>query len=136
MTKRNIFISTIIAASLLFSGFLLSTPAMAAGDLTCKDYQTSIIPVPGCDGEDENATVDGEQVIIGIVKMVIQIMTALIGVVAVGAVIYGAILYGMSGGSPENVKKAKDIWTNVAIGLLLFGFLVAITNFLIPGGVF
>lgn len=74
--------------------------------------------------------------IFSIIKLVIQVMTGIIGVVAVGAVIFGAILYGMSGDNPENVKKAKNIWVNVVIGLLLFAFLVAITNFLVPGGVF
>ena len=135
MTKRNILLGTIIALSAVLGITLAPQPAMAA---TCKDYQTSVLPIPGCDGteKDDDKEVDGQAVIFGIIKIVIQIMTAVIGIVAVGAVIFGAILYGTSGDNPENLKKAKGIWMNVVIGLMLFAFMVAITNFLIPGGVF
>lgn len=133
MTKRNILLSTIIALSAVLGIALAPQPAMAA---TCKDYQTSVLPIPGCDGTNPDEEVDGQAVIFGIIKIVIQIMTAVIGIVAVGAVIFGAILYGTSGDNPENLKKAKGIWMNVVIGLMLFAFMVAITNFLIPGGVF
>ena len=50
--------------------------------------------------------------------------------------IVGAILYSMSGDNPENIKKAKTIWVNTLIGLGTYAFFVALTNFLIPGGVF
>lgn len=133
MTKRNILLSTIIALSAVLGITLAPQPAMAA---TCKDYQTSVLPIPGCDGANQDKEVDGQAVIFGIIKIVIQIMTAVIGIVAVGAVIFGAILYGTSGDNPENLKKAKGIWMNVVIGLMLFAFMVAITSFLIPGGVF
>ncbi|OYW84810.1 hypothetical protein B7Z17_03455 [Candidatus Saccharibacteria bacterium 32-49-10] len=133
MTKRNILLSTIIALSAVLGITLAPQPAMAA---TCEDYQTSVLPIPGCDGAKPDKEVDGQAVIFGIIKIVIQIMTAVIGIVAVGAVIFGAILYGTSGDNPENLKKAKGIWMNVVIGLMLFAFMVAITDFLIPGGVF
>lgn len=93
---------------------------------SCGGADTSIID---CDDNDHNA-------IFTVLAQVIRILTFGIGAVAVGAVIFGAILYGMSGDNPENVKKAKGIWINVVIGLVLFAFLVGITNFLIPGGVF
>lgn len=133
MTKRNILLSTIIALSAVLGIAFAPQPAMAA---TCKDYKTSILPIPGCDGTTPDKEVDGQGVIFGIIKIVIQIMTAAIGIVAVGAVTFGAILYGASGDNPENVKKAKGIWMNVVIGLVLFAFMVSITNFIIPGGVF
>ena len=127
MIKRNIIIT--ISAGLILLGPLLATESVNAQPATsCGGVDTAII-----DCADNN---DAGQAIFSIIKIVIQILTGLIGVVAVGAVIYGAILYGASGATPENVKKAKDMWTNVVIGLLLFAFLITITNFLIPGGVF
>ena len=36
----------------------------------------------------------------------------------------------------EQIKKAKGIFLNVAIGLVLYAFLVTLSNFLIPGGIF
>lgn len=125
MTKRNIFITTALFATVMCSVVLSAVPVFA--DSECGGAKTSII---NCSG----AT--GDAAILGIIKMVIQIMTAGIGILAVGTVIYGGILYSASGGSPDNIKKAKELWVNTAIGLLIFAFFVAITNFLIPGGVF
>lgn len=123
MTKRNTF-NTLAITILAILGFTVLMPQVALAD--CAGVETSIID---CNGTGENAIFD-------IIKMVIRVMTISIGVVAVGAVIMGALLYGTSGDNPENVKKAKGIWMNVVIGLALFAFLVTITNFLIPGGVF
>ena len=125
MTKRNIFITTALFATVMCGVVLSAVPVFA--DSECGGAKTSII---NCGG----AT--GDAAILGIIKMVIQIMTAGIGILAVGTVIYGGILYSASGGSPDNIKKAKELWVNTAIGLLIFAFFVAITNFLIPGGVF
>lgn len=102
---------------------MVAQPALAA---SCAGADTSVI---SCDGE-------GSTALINIVKQVIQILTAGVGVAAVGAVIFGAVLYTTSEGSPDKVKKAREIWTNTVIGLLMFAFMVAITNFIIPGGVF
>ena len=92
----------------------------------CGGAETSVI---SCEGE-------GSTAIINIIKQVIKILTAGIGIAAVGAVIYGAFLYTTSEGSPDKIKKAREIWTNTVIGLLMFAFMVLITNFIIPGGVF
>lgn len=125
MTKRNIFITVALLITTI-CGVMLSG-GVASAESKCGGAPTSII---NCGG----AT--GDAAILGIIKMVIQIMTAGIGILAVGTVIYGGILYSASGGSSDNIKKAKELWVNTAIGLIIFAFFVAITNFLIPGGVF
>lgn len=122
MTKRNIIVSVFIT-TVVITGIVAAQPALAA---SCAGADTSVI---SCDGE-------GSTALINIVKQVIQILTAGVGVAAVGAVIFGAVLYTTSEGSPDKVKKAREIWTNTVIGLLMFAFMVAITNFIIPGGVF
>ena len=122
MTKRNIiisiFITTVIAGSIFIPRIALA--------VNCGGAETSVI---SCDGT-------GSTAIINIIKQVIKILTAGIGIAAVGAVIYGAFLYTTSEGSPDKIKKAREIWTNTVIGLLMFAFMVLITNFIIPGGVF
>ena len=122
MTKRNIIVSVFIT-TVVIAGIVVAQPALAA---SCAGADTSVI---SCDGE-------GSTALINIVKQVIQILTAGVGVAAVGAVIFGAVLYTTSEGSPDKIKKAREIWTNTVIGLLMFAFMVAITNFIIPGGVF
>lgn len=70
---------------------------------------------------------------IGLIKMAIWIMSAGIGVVAVGGIVWGAILY-TSAGSSDRAKKGIEVIRNVVLGLLLYIFMLAIINFLIPGG--
>ena len=123
MTKRNIIISIFIAMIITGTIFI---PRMAMATNSCGGAETAVI---SCDGTGSTAIID-------IIKQVIKILTAGIGVAAFGAVVYGAFLYTTSEGSPDKVKKAREVWTNTVIGLLMFAFMVAITNFIIPGGVF
>lgn len=70
----------------------------------------------------------------GIVMLVINILTAGIGIAAVGGIVYGSVLYASSGGSPDQAKKAIEVIRNVVIGILAYALMYAILNFLIPGG--
>ena len=128
MIKRNIIISIVILATATVGAMVFSRPALA----DCMGVETSIIDCKDSSGKDAKT---GEEAIYNILGMVIKIMTGVIGLVAVAAVVYGAILYGSASDNPENIKKAKGIWTNVVIGLIAFAFMVSILNFIIPGGV-
>ena len=129
MIKRNIIISIVILATATVGAMVFSRPALAAD---CMGVKTSIIDCKDSSGKDAKT---GEEAIYNILGVVIKIMTGVIGIVAVAAVVYGAILYGSASDNPENIKKAKEIWTNVVIGLIAFAFMVSILNFIIPGGV-
>lgn len=122
MSKRNTIITILIAIGA--ASVLLSPVAMAA---QCGGAETAII---SCSGS------EGQGAVFELIKTVIKIMTAGVFVLAVGAVVAGAIIYITSEGSPDKLAKAKTIWINTVIGMLMFMFLVALTNFLIPGGVF
>jgi hypothetical protein cdiviTM7_00602 len=126
MVNRNFFTKTIIAVVLLV-GFAMSTPVFADDAKKCAGVDTSTIE---CGGK------SGKEAIFDIVKQAVKILTMGVGVTAVGAVVYGGILFSSSGDKPENIKKAREIWINVVIGLLLYVFFVTLTQFLIPGGVF
>ena len=126
MVNRNFFTKTIIAVALLV-GFAMSTPVFADDAKKCAGVDTSTIE---CGGK------SGKEAIFDIVKQAVKILTMGVGVTAVGAVVYGGILFSSSGDTPENIKKAREIWINVVIGLLLYAFFVTLTQFLIPGGVF
>ena len=125
MIKRNTIIAVAFLAAVV-CGSILSTDQVFA-ETECAGAKTSVIVCGGA---------TGQAAIIEIVKMVVKIMTAGVGVLAVGAVIFGAILYTTSEGSPDKLSKARTVWINTIIGLLLFAFMVAITNFFVPGGIF
>ncbi|HEY8992708.1 MAG TPA: hypothetical protein VIM37_02550 [Candidatus Microsaccharimonas sp.] len=72
----------------------------------------------------------------GVLLFAINILTAGVGVAAVGGIVYGAVLYTSAGGSPEQVKKAMGIITNVVIGVVAYALMYSALNFIIPGGLF
>ncbi len=105
---------------------ILALPQSVAAANSCAGVDTSLV---SCTETDETA-------IMYLIRQVVQVLVGGVGVLAVGAVAFGAILYASAADSPENIKKAKTIWMNTALGLITFAFMVAITNFIIPGGVF
>ena len=68
--------------------------------------------------------------------MVVNILTAGVGVIAVAGIVYGAVLYTTAEDKADQVKQATNIITNVVIGLVLFALMWAGLNFIVPGGVF
>ena len=70
-----------------------------------------------------------------ILKIVISVLTVLVGIAAVGGLAWASILYTKAGDNEGNVSEAKTLIRNIVIGIVLYGFLVAIVNFLIPGGI-
>lgn len=68
--------------------------------------------------------------------LALNILTAGIGVAAVAGVVYAAVLYTTAADSAEKVKKSKDILVQIAWGVVLYGFMFVLLNFLIPGGIF
>ena len=124
MLKRNIIYITTTLLTLACVATLMFTPVVLA---QCGGMgETNIVK---CEGEGLAAAGN-------LLQQVVLILTGAVGILAVGAVVAGGILYSMSAGSPDKIQKAKTIWTNTVIGIAIYAFLVSITNFLIPGGVF
>jgi hypothetical protein len=96
------------------------------GKSECGGAKTEII---SCDDK------AGLGAISSIIRMVIMIVTILIGVVATGGITYAAILYAGARDNKGQVEEAITIIRNVAIGLVLYGFTIALINWLVPGGV-
>lgn len=138
---RNLIISmkikqifSIIGASLGVAALLsFATPTLTQDSFakTCGGAETSII---GCEDNKNDGTVQGTG-IWSLLLMAINILTAGVGIAALGGIVYGAVLYTSAGGNPEQVKKAKNMFVNVAIGVIAFGSMFFLLNFLIPGGV-
>lgn len=94
---------------------------------TCGSTQTQIV---GC-----NAKKDGVESINALITIVLTVMTVIIGIVAVGGLAYAAILYASARDNQSQTGEAITIIRNIVIGLLLYGFTIAIINWLVPGGV-
>lgn len=119
----------LVPAAAMFVSVLYASPASAA---KCGGVETSLIE---CDQDNEGDDVE-DNGIWGLLLIVLNIMTAGVGVLGVAGIVYGAILYTTAEDKADQVKKATDIITNVIIGLVLFALMYAGLNYLIPGGVF
>lgn len=124
-TMRNLVVGGLLLIPVI--AVLPVTPALA----DCGGVETSIINCDQTGGDNVEDTG-----LWGILLLVINVLTAGVGVLALGGIIYGAVLYTSAGGNPEQVKKARTIFTNVVIGVVAFGGMYALLNFLVPGGVF
>lgn len=72
----------------------------------------------------------------GLLILVINLLSAGVGVLAVGGIVYGSILYTTSSGDPEKSTKARKIIGNVVVGLIAYALMWALLNFITPGGLF
>lgn len=68
-------------------------------------------------------------------KIFINVLSALAGVVIVGSIVGGGIQYSMAGSDPQKVQAAKARIRNAIIALLFFLFGYGLLNYLVPGGV-
>jgi hypothetical protein len=130
----------IITATFIISGALFGTMVVAPAALAqtpppneCGGVETSIITCPQTNpsggGVKDNA-------IWGVLLIALNILTAGVGIAAVGGIVYASILYTSAGDSTEQTKKAIEMIRNIVIGLVAYGLMYLVLNFLIPGGVF
>jgi hypothetical protein len=134
---------------LLIGAFLvigLSLATVASSTITSADCTTT--STTNCCGGVQTAIIHCDQTggstkgdvsntgIWGILLLAINILSAGVGIAAVGGLVYGSILYTSAGGSPEQVKKAIGVITNVVIGIIAYALMFGALNFLIPGGLF
>lgn len=132
-TKQKIGTLMLAGFLLAFSSLVtLAAPTFAETNNGCET-DTAIIKCNNVDTSKGGVVNTG---LWSILLTVINIMTVGVGVLALAGIVYGGILYTSSGGSPEQVKKARTVFTNVVIGVIAFGGMYALLNFIVPGGVF
>lgn len=91
----------------------------------CGDARTNII---SCEGE-------GGEALGNVLRVFVVVLSVSIGIAAVGGLAYASVLYAKAEDNSGNVSSARTLILNIVIGLFLYGFLIAIVNWLIPGGV-
>lgn len=119
---KKILVVFAVALAVFFAGLAVSNKQVALAEGNNQDY--AILKPPA-----------GENGISYLLRMAIRILTGLVAVLAVVSIVYAGVQYASAGDSPEKVKAAKDRITQTVIGVLLYIFMFAILEFLIPGGV-
>jgi uncharacterized membrane protein len=70
------------------------------------------------------------------IQIIVNFLSAGVGIVVVAVIILGGIQYSMAGDNPQAVGSAKQRIINGLIALVAFLFIFAFLQWLIPGGVF
>jgi hypothetical protein len=155
---RSIILSAGIAAGLLL---FIPSPASAAcdpgqvttdGGTCCAAGQEQIagngaitcpnqLPAGSCGtGTTTNTNVTNTQALQCLFQKyanpLVNLLSAMVGVVVVITVIRGAIEYTTSAGDPAKAAAGKKNITNALVGLAAYVMLYALLQFLIPGGIF
>lgn len=128
MNIKQKTVSLVIALSSLTLSALIAPTALA----DCGGAKTSII---NCEQTNEGTNAK-DNAVWGVLLIALNILTAGVGIAAVGGIVYASILYASAGDSAEDTKKAKQIIRDVVIGLVAFGLMYLVLNYLIPGGIF
>jgi hypothetical protein len=69
-----------------------------------------------------------------VLRIVVSVLTILVGIAAVGGLAWASVLYAKAGDNQGNVTEAKELIRNIIIGILAYGFMIAIIIWLVPGG--
>lgn len=113
----------LVLTVMVVSGVFVARPALA--ESKCS---TSILPDSFCD---DAAAKDG-QGIKDMLSLVVDIMTAGVGVLGVIGVVIVGIQYLTASGSEEKTRKAKRRLIEIVIGVAAFLLIGAVIKFLMP----
>lgn len=123
----------IAALATISAGYLLAS-SVGAEVVGAKDLECSVLPQGICDSADS-----GELASSGVWKLsiwIINILTVGVGIVAVAAIVFAGFLYTTARDDQAQTKKAIEMIRNTMIGLVIYVFMFAILQYLIPGGLF
>ena len=140
---------TIFAPILIFLGLnLLSVmPVYARVDPTAGGTSTTAAPPAatpvksqsnlgnGCVGQTPSTCVKNNK-IVKWVNVIVNFLAGLVGIVVAGSIIFAGIQYTLAEDNPQKVSAARDRIVKSITALLVFLFIYAILQWLIPGGVF
>lgn len=121
------FITTSLLASLLIVPVVLAPATVfAADEITnglCHGADLNANSGPDCDAADPGSTTK----VNGLIKLVINIFSLVVGVVAVIMIIIGGLKYITSSGDSNNITSAKNTILYAIIGLVV----VALAQFIV-----
>lgn len=88
------------------------------------------------DNEDKLCNAGGASPITAILITIINFMAGGVGAAVIIGIIFGGFMYMTSDGEEAKAKQGRQIIANSIIGAVLFLFMFAAVQFLVPGGVF
>lgn len=141
LNYSRMFTGVVSAIAGIMMALLIALPTTAAAPVSnCKvNGQDGIKTGIGIDGNNcvpiGGGTLESNPIMIYVFAL-LRMASMLVGIATVGGFIWGGVLYVTARANAGQVEKAKLVMINATIGLLLFIFMYAILQFLVPGGLF
>jgi|GEM_PF-1320063 len=144
ITKMKTLISPLKTRFLISVAFFVAVlgfvaapaPAFAA---CSKTEQEISVPVDQggtkCIPINERTTDISENPIFYYLRQILIFLAGGVGLAVVGGIVAGSYMYITARANAAQVEKGKNVIINSVVGLLLFIFMYAILQFLIPGGI-
>lgn len=134
--KSNIFLASVFVGfvSLLFA-FVVPRIALAACAEGEQEISISVDGETTCIAIDESGNVEQNPIYIYL-RYILIFLAGGVGIAVVGGIVYGSYMYITARSSAAQTEKGQNIIINSVIGLLMFIFMYAILQFIIPGGIF
>ena len=101
-----------------------SSSSRYKAEFECGGAKTNLI---ACDKDKKGIEALGE-----ILKIALSVLTVIVGIAATGGIAYSAVLYAGAQDNAGNTQKAKEMIRNIVIGLIAYGFMIAIITWLVP----
>lgn len=121
---------------IILVAILASVAGLAVLPQPASAIDCAVLPKELCEHADDNVSKTEESSIYKLLIWVLNILSALVGMVAVGMYVYAGAMYASGGGTSDRVAKAKTLITNTTIGLIAYIVMYLALNWLIPGGIF
>ena len=115
--------------AIVMGGFMMAAPVFAE-KCTCEDGSTGVstaIIGNGCSCDNGSGSS-----VVHIFKLVINIMSAAVGIIAAIGITIVGIQYLTAGGSEEKTRKAKRRLFEIVIGIVVYVLLYALLDWLLP----
>lgn len=122
------------ALAILSLGVLFAVPVSAKEE--CKPYCCNGTPTSVDFGCKTPTTDEPELNITRIVVMAINFLAIGVGIAVVGGIVWGSLWYTTANGNAGQAQQGISIIVNSVVGLVLYLFMWALINFLVPGGLF
>lgn len=127
----NIFVKLALSLSLILGVSLLAAvPALAQENIIAEglcagaSFEFSTDPSADCSGSG-----DATSRINDLIRTIINLLSAIVGVVAVIMIIFGGLRYITSGGNDANVTSAKNTILYAIIGLIIVALSQVLVRF-------
>lgn len=88
----------------------------------------AILPASWCGDKSEAGVTN-------LLKLGVNVLTAIVGIAAVAVFVYAGIMYASARDKADQVSRAKNMMTQAIIGIVLYGLMFFVIQWLLPGGI-